>query len=136
VPGLEWASFELDAADSTTDGAKKKGSINLVVIQASELEASKHFYEALGLHFTAERHDKGPEHYAAELGGLVFELYPAGDKTPTTGVRLGISVPSIARAVAEVERCGASVASPPADSPWGPRAVVIDPDGNRVELTE
>jgi predicted enzyme related to lactoylglutathione lyase len=35
-----------------------------------------------------------------------------------------------------VQQLGAAVVSPPADSPWGLRAVLADPDGHRVEITE
>src|SRR5688572_15753187 len=111
-------------------------SLNLVVIRASDPEASRRFYEALGLHFTAERHGKGPEHLASESSGAVFEIYPRGDGPPSSGVRLGFRVPSVGDAVAAVQRIGGEVVSPPGEGPWGVRAVVADPDGHRVELSQ
>jgi predicted enzyme related to lactoylglutathione lyase len=38
--------------------------------------------------------------------------------------------------IAELEKQGITVISPPKNSPWGWRAVVTDPDGHKVELTE
>ncbi|MCK0472476.1 hypothetical protein [Halalkalibacter sp. APA_J-10(15)] len=49
--------------------------INLVVISSLNIEKSVTFYEALGLIFKKEQHGNGPEHYACEIGNLVFEIY-------------------------------------------------------------
>ena len=38
-------------------------------------------------------------HLAAELGEVVFEIYPQGDASPTTGLRFGLQVPSVEAAV-------------------------------------
>jgi lactoylglutathione lyase len=108
--------------------------LSLVVIRVSDLEKSKCFYEAIGLRFTRERHGSGPEHYAAEIGDAVFEIYRQADSRPSTGVRLGIRVESLARAISGLEKLGAQVASPPVHGKWGLRAVVIDPDGHCVEI--
>jgi catechol 2,3-dioxygenase-like lactoylglutathione lyase family enzyme len=107
-----------------------------VVIRVADLERAQRFYEALGLRFARERHGSGPEHLAAELGAVVFEVYPRGNGSPTSGVRLGFRVASVAAAVAAVQSLGAEIAVPPAESPWGLRAVVVDPDGHRVEVSQ
>jgi predicted enzyme related to lactoylglutathione lyase len=111
-------------------------TLNLVVIRAADLERSQRFYEALGLRFSRERHGSGPEHLAAELGGMVFEIYPRGSGPATVGVRLGFQVASVETAISAVQQLGAEVATPPAAGPWGWRAVVIDPDGLRVEVSQ
>jgi lactoylglutathione lyase len=111
-------------------------SLNLVVLRISDLDQSQQFYEALGLTFVPEQHGSGPEHLATTFDGTVFELYPADDKTATSGVRLGFRVASVHAALSALASIGAEVASPPSDGPWGLRAVVIDPDGNRVEITD
>lgn len=111
-------------------------TLNLVVIRAAELERSQRFYEALGLRFSREQHGRGPEHLAAELGSLVFEIYPRGNGPDTAGVRLGLQVASVEAAVSAVQQLGVEVATPPADGPWGYRAVIVDPDGHRVEVSQ
>jgi predicted enzyme related to lactoylglutathione lyase len=111
-------------------------SLNLVVIRVSDLEATQRFYEALGLHFAHERHGNGAEHLATELGGVVFEVYPRGNSPVTTGVRLGFRVASVTAIVAAVQQFGAEVVTPPTEGPWGLRAVVVDPEGHRVELIQ
>jgi lactoylglutathione lyase len=110
-------------------------SLSLVVIRSADLERSRRFYDALGLPLSLEKHGSGPEHLAAELDGVVFEIYPLND-SPTTGARIGFRVTSIEAAISAAKQFGAAVASPPKQGPWGMRAVVVDPDGHRVELTE
>jgi catechol 2,3-dioxygenase-like lactoylglutathione lyase family enzyme len=111
-------------------------SLSLVVIRVADLDRAQHFYETLGLRFSRERHGSGPEHLAAQLSGVVFEVYPQGTKPSTAGVRLGFRVPSVPRSVAALERLRAAVQTPPAESCWGLRAVVVDPDGHHVEIRE
>ena len=111
-------------------------SLNLVVIRAASLEASRQFYEALGLSFVVEKHGAGPDHLTASVGDAVFEIYPRGNRPASEGVRLGFRTPDVATSVAAVEQLGAVIASPLRDGPWGRRAVVIDPDGHRVEISD
>lgn len=51
-------------------------TLNLVVLRSSDVERAVAFHSRLGLQITQQRHGSGPEHYAAELFGGVFELYP------------------------------------------------------------
>ena len=112
-------------------------SINLVVLRSPDIEKSAEFYILLGLQFTRHQHGTGPEHFAAELGGGVFELYPASPDGPSTlGTRIGFSVPSLDTTIAALSAYPSVVISPPKDSQWGRRAVISDPDGHRIELLQ
>jgi len=114
-----------------------EAQINLVVIRAADMERSARFYRLLGLDFTKHRHGKGLEHYASETGPLVFEIYPRQDENETfSGLRIGFQVASVDETVTALQDAGTVIVSPPKDSPWGRRAVVDDPDGYRVELTQ
>ena len=63
-------------------------ALSLIVLRCSDVNASRRFYEALGLSFTTEKHGAGPEHYACRLGDLVLELYPAAaGKRPVGQIR-------------------------------------------------
>jgi catechol 2,3-dioxygenase-like lactoylglutathione lyase family enzyme len=110
--------------------------LNLVVIRVSDLERAGRFYEALGLRFSRERHGNGPEHLATKSLKWVFEIYPQGSSASTAGVVIGFHVESIERSLAAVQQLGAELVLPPANGPWGLRAVVRDPDGHRVELSQ
>ncbi len=50
--------------------------LNLVVIRASNLKRAVAFYRLLGLDFIKHRHGNGLEHFACDLGTVVFEIYP------------------------------------------------------------
>jgi lactoylglutathione lyase len=112
-------------------------ALNLVVIRSANSERTVQFYRALGLSFNQEQHGDGPVHYASTLGAIAFEVYPCA---PGVGSavepRLGFRVPSIDQAVHAVTINGGRVLGPPKDSPWGRRAIVTDPDGRKVEITE
>ena len=109
--------------------------LNLVVLRASNLEHAATFYREIGLAFTLHAHGSGPEHYASECNGLVFELYPVSPKSsPTAGTRIGFSVKSVDDVVTRLSKLGAIVVTPPSASEWGRRAVVKDFDGHIVEL--
>ncbi|MFE7485438.1 glyoxalase/bleomycin resistance/dioxygenase family protein [Streptomyces sp. NPDC057552] len=91
---------------------------DLIVIYTDRLDACHGFYTSLGLTFTKEQHGTGPEHYATELNGSVFELYPASARRPATGsLRLGLTLPA-----------------GPHTPPVG-RYTHTDPDGRTVVLT-
>ncbi|MFK7821621.1 MAG: VOC family protein, partial [Planctomycetaceae bacterium] len=111
-------------------------SVSLIVLRVSDLSRSAEFYARLGVHFESEQHGDGPEHFAAQLGHTVFELYPATGKWPvSTSVRLGFRVNGIDATVDQLRRSDVTILTEPQASSWGRRAVVVDPDGHRIELT-
>lgn len=56
----------------------------VVVIYTHKMEKAVEFFTAFGMSFIKEKHGKEPEHYACEIDGKVFEIYPAkeGAKEP------------------------------------------------------
>jgi predicted enzyme related to lactoylglutathione lyase len=112
-------------------------ALNLIVLRSPDMRRAAEFYSRLGLRFTRHQHGSGPQHFAAELGSGVFELYPQSPVGPSTlGTRIGFSVPSLDSAIAALAEFPGAIISPPKDSEWGRRAVVADPDGHRVELLQ
>ncbi len=118
--------------------AKSSTSLQLVVLRTSDLERAAEFYHCLGLQLVRHKHGNGPEHFAAETSAGVFELYPLSKVgSSTQGARIGFQVPSVDAAIARViGHSPTAVITAPHDSEWGRRAVIADPDGHRVELTE
>ncbi len=48
-----------------------------LVITVNNIDRVREFLEHnFGLVFTKEQHGTGPEHYACEMNGKVFEIYP------------------------------------------------------------
>jgi lactoylglutathione lyase len=112
-------------------------SLNLVVLRVPDIEAAASFYSAFGLSFTKHAHGKGPEHYAAELGSAVFELYPqTSPDNSTKNVRVGFQVGDAKSVIEVAAQRGGKIVSALKDSEWGLRAVLDDPFGHRIELSE
>jgi len=95
------------------------------------------FYFRLGLHFIRHRYGAGPEHFASEDAGGVFEVYPMREPDGSRRqVRLGFAVTDVRETVARLSALGVEIVSAPAASPTGLRVVLTDPEGDRVALTE
>ena len=112
--------------------------LNLLVIRATDPSNLARFYSLLGLKFVEEKHESGPPHLSCDLGSSVFEIYPLGSKgQPTTGARLGFAVQSLAETLRNLASLGSSkILQPPHETEWGLTAVVLDPEGHKVELRE
>jgi lactoylglutathione lyase len=114
---------------------------SLIVLRCSDLELSRTFYTALGLTFHTERHGEGAVHYSCQLDDLVLELYPgkpgsAPEKTQAGSSMHGILVESLDEVLASLQKLGVEIVRPPSDSAWGRYALVLDPDGRVVQLTQ
>ncbi len=110
--------------------------LSLLVLRCIDIEATRAFYERLGLRFERERHANGPEHLACADGEVTLELYPARGPTDRDVGRIGLAVDSIEQSVAAVLAGGARLRSAPRHTEHGLRAEVEDPDGRAVELEQ
>jgi predicted enzyme related to lactoylglutathione lyase len=109
--------------------------LNLLVIRSAIPADLAKFYAHFGYDFDYHRHGAGPWHYAATMAGLTLEIYPLEklQSAPDKHLRLGFLVTDVDEML---ERMDAEVLSKPTDSEWGRRAVVVDPEGRRVELAQ
>lgn len=112
--------------------------LNLLVIWSQESEALVEFYAILGIQLLPEQHGKGPQHYAAQgPASTVFEIYPAtSDEKVTRNIRLGFEITQLDTVLAQLTAAGFAIHQPAKASAWGYRAVVLDPEGRKVELIE
>lgn len=110
--------------------------INLVVLRVADIDRAAAFYRLLGFAFSKHAHGTGPQHYASDAEGFVFELYPAtSEEVVSSSTRIGFAVTDVDDATAKLGSfSGARIVATPKDSEWGRRAVVADPDGHRIEL--
>jgi lactoylglutathione lyase len=112
-------------------------ALNLVVIRSPDIDKSAAFYSVLGITFSKHSHGTGPEHYASEGDAVTLEIYPEADPAvATTATRLGFKVTDLDSLLSILVERGGRIASPAKDSPWGRRAVVVDPTGHKVELVQ
>ena len=109
--------------------------LNLLVLRCRDLEASRAFYQRLGLTFAPHTHGSGPLHYAAEAHDFTLELYPApaDDYADQTG--LGFTVPDLAALHAAMTAVGLQP-GPIKQNPWGTTFVLRDPDRRRIEIQQ
>ena len=109
--------------------------LKLLVIRTGDIDRTVEFYGYIGIQFKEERHGDGPRHFAVDLNGIVFEIYPAKkpeDVDRTT--RLGFSVADLPTTLNSLRMHGATIVEELIQSPWGLRAVVRDPDGRAIDI--
>lgn len=109
---------------------------SLLVIKTDQLEITCQFYQSLGIQFQQHRHGNGPLHYAAEIGQLIFEIYPLSNRQALvdSSTRLGFEVPQLDKLIAALP--ADIVLKFPYQAEWGYQAIVQDPDGRKIELTQ
>jgi predicted enzyme related to lactoylglutathione lyase len=113
-----------------------------LVLFAADIDKTAEFYRAIGLELEHEDHGEGPVHFAMELGGVHFAIYPtdvsgraparraAGDSFP------GFYVAALDDVTESLRRTGARVLTEHEQMPWGCRVVVEDPDGRAIEVND
>jgi hypothetical protein len=97
------------------------------------------FYQFVGFEFKATKVDKGSEVYRAVHGGVEFSLYSIQNpqRSHIPSLQLGFMITNIDKTVAElVSVPGAMSILDPTDMPDGKKAIVLDPDGNSIELCQ
>jgi catechol 2,3-dioxygenase-like lactoylglutathione lyase family enzyme len=106
---------------------------NLLVLRCRDLQASRAFYEAVGLTFNRHAHAQGPEHYAHESPAFVLELYPAPSADYADQTALGFAADDLPALHARLAQAG-HAPGPIRAQPWGTTFVLRDPDDRRVEI--
>ena len=106
----------------------------LLVLKTQQMAALREFYTRLGFQFVEEKHGNGPQHYSAQLGSGILEIYPPpnGQVTDST-TRFGFGIEQL-KSVIESLRTDFEIVAEPKETPWGLRAVVRDSDGRAVEM--
>jgi predicted enzyme related to lactoylglutathione lyase len=113
-------------------------SLTLLVLKTRQVEQLRLFYQALGIEFHEEQHGAGPVHFAGRVGSTVIEVYPLpddGSQVDTT-TRLGFGVVNLAGMIQALQGIGTKIVTPPRKTAWGLQAVVRDPDGRAVDLSQ
>lgn len=111
-------------------------NINLLVIRSHNPQALSAQYTALGMEFSFHKHGNGPHHYAAELNGQVFEIYPIQDKNSSIDahIRIGFEVANLDALIEQLSDSNWIISSPIKHTEWGAIAVLQDLDGRKIEL--
>jgi predicted enzyme related to lactoylglutathione lyase len=112
-----------------------------LILFTDRLDEMTAFYRALGVPLEAETHEGGSVHLACDLGSVHFAVLAGstGNAPPFRsggGAMPGFAVPSLGVAWDRVRGLGARIVEEPTEYPWGPRFLVMDPDGRTVEVFE
>ncbi len=123
-------------------GREMPPRLGALVLFAADLERAVEFYRAIGIDLQVDDHDDpaAPVHYAADLDGCHFAVFPAAEPGRSPAFRAaggdfpGFAVADVERTVEALRGRGAEVVQEPSPYPPGLRAVVTDPDGRPVEI--
>jgi predicted enzyme related to lactoylglutathione lyase len=111
--------------------------LSLIVLRTTQVERLCEFYTLIGVRFIQEQHGSGPSHFAGRLENVVFEIYPLAEgETADRSTRLGFRIGQLDAVILQLTQAGVAVVSAAKTTQWGYCAVVRDPDGRSVELTE
>lgn len=115
-----------------------KPTLNLLVLKTNNLQPLFEFYSDLGIDFEYHQHGNGPHHYASKGINPVIEIYPLPKQIPQpdTTTRLGFSVENLDQLIEILKTKETSIVTEPSQTPWGYVAIIQDPDGRKIELTE
>lgn len=94
------------------------------------------FYTLLGVVFEYHKHGNSPYHYSATIHGTIIEIYPLTKSQPEAdkNLRLGFELDDFDAVISSLKEVEVQFMSEPAQTDFGFMAVVVDPDGRRVEL--
>ena len=91
----------------------------------------------LGMSFQEEQHGSGPIHWAADLDGIVLEIYPAKSAEKVdAATRLGFDVDDAVSVLDTLRHARVEIVSDLQQTQWGLQAKVRDSDGRSVELVQ
>lgn len=113
-----------------------------LVLFAADVDKTAEFYRALGLDLEHEDHGLGPVHFALELGGVHFAIYPteAGGRAPARRAAgssfPGFYVQALDDVTESLRSMGATVLTEHEQMPWGCRVIAEDPDGRAIEVND
>lgn len=110
--------------------------LNLLVIRTEKPELLKNQYELLGFEFDYHQHGNGPFHFASEIDGFVFEIYPLTKsmEKADNSIRLGFNIEELETKMKQLENSNWVIKSPLSETEWGLTSVVQDLDGRKIEL--
>ncbi|HEX8021584.1 VOC family protein [Mucilaginibacter sp.] len=110
--------------------------LKLLVIRTGDMQKLVGFYALLGFTFHYHQHRNSPYHYSATIDGTLIEIYPLtkSQSEADKHLRLGFDLDDFDVVISSLKEAEAQFVSEPAQTDFGFMAVVVDPDGRRVEL--
>ena len=101
-----------------------------VTLYVADVRRSKEFYDAIGLRMFDYEFDDVPYHADGGMGVTALQLWPAGER-PVSRIQMGFRVKDLGVVAEALEAKGIEF-----ELPMRRRLRALDPDGNRVHLSE
>ncbi len=114
-------------------------SISSITLNTPQLQDMLGFYGRLGFSFKTAKVDKGSEVHRATQNGLEFTLYSIEtlQRSPVPSLQLGFKVAELEKIVEDLKSVpGVICVLETTEMPDGKKAIVLDPDGHAVELSQ
>lgn len=110
--------------------------LRLLVIRSKDPYSLSNFYSQLGLKFEYHTHGNSPMHYSGKIGKTILELYPLAKSQSQSDnfLRLGFQIENFEDVLINLKNLKIEFQSEPIDTEFGHMAIVVDPDGRKVEL--
>jgi len=111
-------------------------NLRLLVLRTPDPKRLADFYSLLGLAFDYHKHGNSPFHYSAMIGQTVLEIYPL-TKSQTEAdknLRLGFGIDNFETVIEGLKESGIVFSQEPTQTDFGFMAIVVDPDGRKIEL--
>ena len=110
--------------------------LKTLVIRSAIPEQTAEFYTCLGIAFEHHRHGQGPYHYSGYIGSTLLEIYPLakGQDKPDNTLRMGLTVDAFEDVISVLQAQGATFHQAPTVTEWGVMAIVVDPEGRKIEI--
>lgn len=112
------------------------GKLGLIMIVVKDMDRSVAFYrDVLGLTLLFKQNNWSQ----FDAGNILIGLHPEGEEvkvSPTSGCTFAIYVDDMTKAVSELKRRGGQFGIEPRTEPFGRWALLRDPDGYGIQITE
>ncbi len=109
-----------------------------ITLNSAQPDLLLRFYGVLGFKFSQKAVDKGSQTWLGQVGDMSLEVYSIKEslskKIP--GVQMSFEVDSLEEVVKEFRAVHAQIMMEPMSTKTGLMAIVMDPDGRSIELSE
>lgn len=112
--------------------------IRLLVLRTGDTKQLAEFYSLFGFTFEYHKHCNSPYHYSATISQTVLEIYSLakGQTEADKNLRLGFGIENFDAIIEQLKTLQVSFSMGPTQTDFGFMAVVVDPDGRKIELCE
>ena len=112
----------------------------VLLVSQNPARLADFYTDVLNVPLEVEEHEGTLPHWGATLGEIHFAIHPIEDfpdgRSGVGAVKLAFTVFDLAAALKRLEAAGVALVQEPQDTGFFVSAMVEDPDGNLIELTQ